>query len=109
MQATCPGASPFRIALFERMLIARLTGVREQMDGMLEKRHFDEAMKTARKSVSKTELKRYLQFKKELSGGGGLKQAAAAADAAAAAAEDGEEAPSAQPAAPDASDEELYD
>lgn len=44
-------------------------------DGKLDKKHFDLAMKTARKSVSKTELARYLKFKKELSGGGSLKAA----------------------------------
>jgi len=44
-------------------------------DGRLGKRHFDQAMETARKSVSKTELARYLKFKKELSGGGSLKAA----------------------------------
>mmetsp|Transcript_46804 Transcript_46804/g.107466 ORF Transcript_46804/g.107466 Transcript_46804/m.107466 type:complete len:653 (+) Transcript_46804:123-2081(+) len=44
-------------------------------DGKLCKKHFDLAMTTARKSVSKTELARYLRFKKELSGGGSLKSA----------------------------------
>ena len=46
-----------------------------QLDGELSKVHFDEAMLTARKSVSKTELARYLKFKKELTGGMGLKKA----------------------------------
>merc|ERR1711990_851044 len=52
-------------------------------DGKLCKKHFVESMLTARKSVSKTELARYLKFKKELSGGGNLKAAAAAAESAA--------------------------
>jgi transitional endoplasmic reticulum ATPase len=73
------------------------------MDGTLTKAHFDEAMSTARKSVSKTELARYLKFKKELSGGGGLKQAAAAVEAA-----EGASAASA-PTASGEDDEELYD
>lgn len=74
------------------------------MDGVLGTEHFDEAMKTARKSVSKTELARFLKFKKDLSGGGGIKQARAAAE------ED-----DARSVAPDVgaaaaeSDEELYD
>jgi len=84
-----------------------------KLDGKLAKVHFDAAMKTARKSVSKTELKRYLQFKKELSGGGGIKAAAAAADAAAdledkVAKDTAVEAADAAKAA-DATDDELYD
>jgi len=84
-----------------------------KLDGKLGKVHFDAAMKTARKSVSKTELKRYLQFKKELSGGGGIKAAAAAADAAAdledkVAKDTAVEAADAAKAA-DATDDELYD
>jgi len=63
-------------------------------------KHFELSMKTARKSVSKTELARYLKFKKELSGGGDLKSASAAVakDEAAAAQSDTA-----------ADDEELYD
>jgi len=45
---------------------------------LLSKAHFDDAMRTARKSVSKTELARYLKFKKELEGGKGIAQAMAA-------------------------------
>merc|ERR1719460_30704 len=37
--------------------------------GKLRKRHFDMAMANARKSVSRSELARYLKFKKDLSGG----------------------------------------
>ena len=93
----------------------------QKMDGTLSKKHFDEAMKTARKSVSKTELQRYLKFKKELSGGGSLKAATAEAEAAAAAAEGedlGDElnraraqqaAAAAAGGGGDADDEELYD
>ena len=51
---------------------------------MLDAATFREAMATARKSVSKSELARYLSFKKELSGGVGPKEAARAPDAAAA-------------------------
>ena len=47
-------------------------------EGLLSKAHFDDAMRTARKSVSKTELARYLKFKKELEGGKGIAQAIAA-------------------------------
>jgi transitional endoplasmic reticulum ATPase len=47
-------------------------------EGLLSKAHFDDAMRTARKSVSKTELARYLKFKKELEGGKGIAQAMAA-------------------------------
>merc|ERR1719265_1006177 len=50
-------------------------------DGVLSSAHFEEAMKTARKSVSKSELARFLKFKKELAGGGSLKSASEAADA----------------------------
>merc|ERR1740123_1449189 len=56
--------------------------------GKLRKRHFDVAMATARKSVSKGELARYLQFKKDLSGGASMASAASAANAAADAATD---------------------
>merc|ERR1719409_1943561 len=58
--------------------------------GKLSKRHFDEAMANARKSVSRSELARYLKFKKDLSDGDArrLASASAAADAAAEAAID---------------------
>merc|ERR1740121_1110792 len=56
--------------------------------GKLRKKHFDVAMATARKSVSKSELARYLQFKKDLSGGATMASAASAANAAADAATD---------------------
>lgn len=49
-------------------------------DGLLSMAHFNEAMKTARRSVSKTELARFLKFKQALAGGGSLKQATEAAD-----------------------------
>jgi transitional endoplasmic reticulum ATPase len=80
----------------------------QKIDGTLTKGHFDEAMKTARKSVSKTELARYLKFKKELSGGGNIKQVAAAAAAEEAAAANGG-ANAAASGASDAGDDELYD
>merc|ERR1719235_2823981 len=51
--------------------------------GKLRKRHFDMAMANARKSVSRSELARYLKFKKDLSGGASVASAASAADAAA--------------------------
>ena len=57
----------------------------QKLDGVLTKALFDEAMLTARKSVSKTELAKYLKFKKELSGGGSIKAATEAVDAAEAA------------------------
>ena len=47
-------------------------------DGKLTKAHFDEAMSTARKSVSKVELAKYLKFKEAFSGGSSLKEATAA-------------------------------
>ena len=75
------------------------------MDGLLGKAHFEEAMKTARKSVSKTELARYLKFKKELSGGGSLK----AASQAVAAEEAGEGGGSSEGGAKEEGDDELYD
>ena len=76
-----------------------------KMDGLLGKAHFEEAMKTARKSVSKTELARYLKFKKELSGGGSLK----AASQAVAAEEAGEGGGSSEGGAKEEGDDELYD
>lgn len=80
----------------------------QKLDGTLTKAHFDEAMTTARKSVSKTELARYLKFKKELSGGGSLKAATAAADAAEA--EEGESSAGAEGAkGGNEGDDELYD
>jgi len=75
----------------------------QKTDGLLGKVHFDESMKTARKSVSKTELARYLKFKKELSGGGSLK----AASEAVAAEESGSGGGKA--AAEEEGDDELYD
>jgi len=75
----------------------------QKLDGKLSKEHFDEAMKTARKSVSKTELARYLKFKKELSGGTSLDKANAnmgADDAATAGKAESE---------PKDEDEELYE
>ena len=42
---------------------------RAQLDGVLNAAIFAEAMASARKSVSKSELARYLSFKKDLSGG----------------------------------------
>jgi len=71
------------------------------LDGTINDEHFEEAMKTARKSVSKTELARYLKFKKELEGGKGIAAAAASADA-----DDASEAAPAADAAED--DEDLY-
>ena len=91
----------------------------QKLDGVLTAAIFEESMKTARKSVSKTELARYLKFKKELSGGGNLAAAAAEAEAAAKAAE-GEDlgdqlnaerdaAKAAGGGGGEAADEELYD
>ena len=79
----------------------------QKMDGKLSKCHFDEAMKTARKSVSKTELARYLKFKKELSGGGSLKQATQAVEADEASG--GGDAAATGTEGKEADDEELYD
>jgi len=42
-----------------------------KLDGKLQAKHFAEAMTTARKSVSKKELARYLKFREELSLSGG--------------------------------------
>ena len=72
-------------------------------DGTLSKAHFEEAMSTARKSVSKTELARYLKFKKELSGGGNALKAVAAGAAGGA-----DEAPNAQDGASSEDDDDLY-
>jgi transitional endoplasmic reticulum ATPase len=78
-----------------------------KMDGVLGVEHFKEAMLTARKSVSKTELARYLKFKKELSGGMGLKQANAAMSASAG---EGSAPPAGEAGQPDKDeDEELYE
>jgi len=70
----------------------------QSLDGKIAMSIFNEAMSTARKSVSKSELARYLGFKKELSGG-----PKAAKDSAATAAE-----PAAAPEE-SADDDELYD
>ena len=76
----------------------------QDLTGLLDMNIFNEAMKTARKSVSKSELARYLGFKKDLSGGQPKTQAekdAMAANKAAAEAPEGEG---------DAADDEgLYD
>ena len=40
-----------------------------QVDGQLCAKHFAEAMSTARKSVSKADLARYSEFRKDFSGG----------------------------------------
>jgi transitional endoplasmic reticulum ATPase len=77
-------------------------------DGVLTKAIFQEAMKTARRSVSKTELARYLKFKEELSGGGSLKQASEAADAAPAQS-DGSDGMANPAAETEVNDDELYD
>lgn len=74
-----------------------------QLDGQLSKVHFDESMLTARKSVSKTELAKYLKFKKELSGGTSLAAANAAMSA------EGSDEASAAAAGGSAQDDELYD
>ena len=103
-QRACKLAIRGEIAAHEeaeaKALAAGLDPPEQNLDGKLTAAHFEESMKTARKSVSKTELARYLKFKKELSGGGSLKAATEEANAAAAAAagEGG-----------GAEDEELYD
>jgi len=74
-----------------------------KLDGQLSKVHFDESMLTARKSVSKTELAKYLKFKKELSGGTSLAAANAAMSA------EGSDEASAAAAGGSAQDDELYD
>jgi len=71
-------------------------------DGKLCAKHFEASMRTARKSVSKTELARYLKFKKELSGGG-------LASATAAVAKEDAAADSAVPAGGTDGDDDLYD
>jgi transitional endoplasmic reticulum ATPase len=103
-QRACKLAIRGEIAAHEeaeaKALAAGLDPPEQNLDGRLTAAHFEESMLTARKSVSKTELARYLKFKKELSGGGSLKAATEEANAAAAAAagEGG-----------GAEDEELYD
>jgi len=80
----------------------------QKLDGKLSMAIFNEAMSTARKSVSKSELARYLGFKKELSGGAPKTQAEKDAMAANKAAAAAAEAPGAEE--PDAADDEgLYD
>ncbi|EOD26464.1 cell division cycle protein 48 [Emiliania huxleyi CCMP1516] len=68
-------------------------------DGMLSAKHFAEAMKNARRSVSKAELARYNKFRKDQATDTKKKDAAPLAEAAA----------PAEPAAPEASDEEAED
>ena len=68
-------------------------------DGMLSAKHFAEAMKNARRSVSKAELARYNKFRKDQATDTKKKDAAPPAEAAA----------PAEPAAPEASDEEAED
>ena len=75
-----------------------------QLDGVLSAATFREAMANARKSVSKSELARYLGFKKELSGGPKASKDSAPATAAAAA-----ESPGGPADADDSDEEELYD
>ena len=77
----------------------------QSLDGKLDMKIFNEAMSTARKSVSKSELARYLGFKKDLTGGAPKTQAeqdAMASNKAAAVQPEG---------APEAAqdDDELYD
>jgi len=80
----------------------------QALDGVLHSGHFNDAMSTARKSVTKTELARYLKFKKELSGGGALKTATKAeAEAAAAGSDEGDD--DGGRAATGGKDDELYD
>ena len=108
-QRACKLAIRYEIAHQEEVEAAAIAAGEElpeqKLDGKLGKDHFEEAMKTARKSVSKTELARYLKFKKELSGGGSLKAATAAVEA--------EEAADANKGATgagaEAADDELYD
>ena len=111
-QRACKLAIRYEIAEYEELEAAALAKGEEppppKADGLLDMTHFNEAMKTARKSVSKTELAKYLKFKKELSGGQGLKAAAAAADAIDESAEGGGDAPASGEAA-EPSDDELYD
>jgi len=76
-------------------------------DGLLDMKIFNEAMSTARKSVSKSELAKYLGFKKDFTANTQAeKDAIAANKAAASAASPGA---SAAPAEPEADDDELYD
>ena len=73
------------------------------LSGVLDAATFAEAMKVARKSVSKSELAKYLSFKKDLSGG--VKPTKDGASPAAAAAE----APAAATADDAGEEDELYD
>jgi len=76
------------------------------LSGVLDAATFAEAMKVARKSVSKSELAKYLSFKKDLSGGPKpTKDGASPAAAPAAAAE----APAAATADDAGEEDELYD
>ena len=80
----------------------------QTLDGLLDMKIFNEAMSTARKSVSKSELAKYLGFKTDLTGGAPKTQAekdAMASNAAAAAAPAG--AAAAEPEGAD--DDALYD
>eukprot|EP00316_Scyphosphaera_apsteinii_P000505 CAMPEP_0119313646 /NCGR_PEP_ID=MMETSP1333-20130426/29826_1 /TAXON_ID=418940 /ORGANISM="Scyphosphaera apsteinii, Strain RCC1455" /LENGTH=907 /DNA_ID=CAMNT_0007318519 /DNA_START=113 /DNA_END=2836 /DNA_ORIENTATION=- len=78
-------------------------------NGKLCAKHFDEAMKTARKSVSKKELARYLEFREKLALSGGtparaVAEAASASDGAGSAADVANSAA----AADELDDDELY-
>uniref|UniRef100_A0A7S2JP75 Vesicle-fusing ATPase n=1 Tax=Haptolina brevifila TaxID=156173 RepID=A0A7S2JP75_9EUKA len=81
-QRACKLAIRAEIAAHEAAEAAAIAAGEElpepKMDGVMGKEVFEEAMLTARKSVSKTELAKYLKFRKDLSGGMGLKQASAA-------------------------------
>ena len=77
-------------------------------DGLLDMKIFNEAMSTARKSVSKSELAKYLGFKKDFSANTQAEKDAMAANAAAAASAASPGA-AAAPAEPEADDDELYD
>jgi len=72
-------------------------------DGMLSAKHFAEAMKNARRSVSKAELARYNKFRKDQATDTKKKDAAPPTEAAAPAE------PAAAPAASDEEAEDLYD
>ena len=77
-------------------------------DGLLDMKIFNEAMSTARKSVSKSELAKYLGFKKDFSANTQAEKDAMAANAAAAASAASPGA-AAAPAEPEPDDDELYD
>ena len=77
-------------------------------DGLLSMKIFNEAMSTARKSVSKSELAKYLGFKKDFSANTQAEKDAMAANAKAAASAASPGA-AAAPAEPEADDDELYD